>query len=382
MDMELSEEQELLRNSAREFLERECPPALVRDLEQSDTGFSQELWKQMAALGWLGLPMPEAHGGAAMGAIDLVVLCRELGRALCPSPYLSAVVFSGGAIAAAGTSSQQQDYLPRLVNGEMIIAFALQELNGRMDSSGVATRARAEGDGFTLHGEKMFVEFAGSADLLLVPARSDAAAASSAGLTMFLVDPRAPGVTLEAIPTMARDRQYRVTLDGVQVQRDMVVGPVGDAWASLERVVERGTVAFCAYIVGATEKMHEMATDYAKDRVQFGRPIGSFQLIQGYLAQLITEIWGAETLVYYAASCLDDGLPARDVIAKAKAFAGDCIKRTTDVGSQIFGGIGYMEDMDNTLFLRRGKQYQLALGDTGYWEDVIADEILGPIGAT
>ena len=158
---------------------------------------------------------------------------------------------------------------------------------------------------------------------------------------------------------------------------DSVLGPVGGAWSLLEEVVQQGAVALSAYAVGAAEKMHEMTTDFAKDRIQFGRPIGSLQSIQGYLAQLITELWGAEALTYHAAWTLDQGLPAREMVAKAKAFAGDMLKRTTDVGSQIFGGIGYMEEVDSTLFLRRGKQYQLTMGDTGYWEDIIAEEILG-----
>jgi alkylation response protein AidB-like acyl-CoA dehydrogenase len=376
MDMDLSEAQELLKNSAREFLERECPVSVVRDLERSDTGFSPEMWSRMADLGWLGLPIPEEHGGAGMGMVDLVVLMKELGRVLCPSPYLTTAVLSAGAIAVAGSAEQQREELPRIAGGERVIAFAMQEASGYMDPRGVATRAEPSGDGFVLRGEKMFIEFASAADALLVVARTEGEPGPGDGLTMFLVDPNGPNVTMEPLPTMARDRQFRVVLDGVRVTRDDVVGPVGTAWASLEGVVQRGTVAFSAYTLGAAERMHEMATNFAKDRVQFGRPIGSFQLIQSYLAQLITEIWGAETLVYYAASCIDDGEATREVVAKAKAFAGDCLKRTTDVGSQIFGGIGYMEDMDNTLFLRRGKQYQLAMGDTGYWEDIIAAEIL------
>ena len=222
----------------------------------------------------------------------------------------------------------------------------------------------------------MFVEFAGAADLLLVVARSEGEPPSSDGLSMFLIDPKSPGVTMTHLPTMARDKQFEVVLDNVQVSGDDLLGPAGGAWPLLEEVVQRGTLAFASYAVGAAEKMHEMSTDFAKDRVQFGRPIGSFQVIQGYLAQLIIEIWGAETLTYYTAWAMDEGMPVRELVAKAKAFAGDTIKHTTDVGSQIFGGIGYMEEMDNTLYLRRGKQYQLAMGDGGYWEDVIAEEIL------
>ena len=376
MDMDLSEEQELLRNAAREFLERECPLSLVREVERSEPGFSPQLWQQMADLGWLGVPIPQEYGGFGLGTVDLAVLAKELGRALCPGPYLPTVVLAAGAIAAAGTPEQKGTYLPRIIAGETVVAFALQESNGYYDPRGVTTRAEPAGDGFVLSGAKMFVEFASGADLLLVVARSEGEAPSSDGLTMFLVDPKGTGVTMTPLPTMARDRQYHVVLEGVRVPRENVLGPVGQAWSLLEGVVQRGAVTFCAYTVGAAEKMHEMATNYAKDRVQFGRPIGSFQLIQSYLAQLIIEIWGAETLTYYAAWCLDEGLPARGMIAKAKAFAGDTIKRTTDIGSQIFGGIGYMEDMDNTLFLRRGKQYQLAMGDTGYWEDIVAEEIL------
>jgi alkylation response protein AidB-like acyl-CoA dehydrogenase len=175
---------------------------------------------------------------------------------------------------------------------------------------------------------------------------------------------------------MSRDKQFRIDFEDVAVAEDAVLGASGDAGEALDGVVQRGVVAFAAYALGAAEGMHELATDYAKSRVQFGRPIGSFQLIQTYLAQLITEIWGAETLIYYTADALDEGAPARELVAKSKAFAGDVVKRTTDIGSQIFGGIGYIEGVDSTLYLRRGKQYQLAMGDTGFWQDVIAEEIL------
>ena len=380
MDMDLSEEQELLKAAAREFLERECPPGLVREVEASELGYSPQLWRQMADLGWLGLPIPQEYQGFGLGALDLAVLCKEMGRALCPGPFFPTVVLAGGAIAAAGTPQQKQSYLPRIAAGDIVIAFALQESSGYYDPRGIATRATADGNRFVLNGTKLFVEFANGADLLLVVARSEGEPPSTDGLSMFLVDPKSPGVAMTALPTMARDKQFEVVLQGVDVPREDVLGPVGQAWPLLEGVIQRGAVAFSAYAVGASERMHELATDFAKDRVQFGRPIGSFQLIQSYLAQLITEIWGTETLTYYTAWALDEGLPARELVAKTKAFAGDTVKRTTDIGSQIFGGIGYMEEMDTTLFLRRGKQYQLAMGDTGYWEDIVAEEILGPIG--
>jgi alkylation response protein AidB-like acyl-CoA dehydrogenase len=377
MDMDLKEEQRHLMETARRFLEKECAPAVVREIEKSELGFSPDTWRRMADLGWLGLPLPEEYGGFGMGNVDVVVLTKELGRALCPSPYIPTVIIAAGAIAAAGTDEQKQSLLTRIAGGEVVVAFALQEPACDLDLRGVETRATRSASEFLLNGTKMFVECAGGADLLLVTARTGEDVGSKEdGLTMFLVDSKAPGITMTPLPTMARDHQMEVTLRDVEVGGENVLGPVGGASPVLEAVIQRGVVAFCGYMVGAAEKMHELATGYAKDRVQFGRPIGSFQVIQGYLAQLITEIWGAEMITYYAACALDEGTPVRDLVAMAKAFTGDTLKRTTDIGSQIFGGIGYMEEVDTTLYLRRGKQCQLSMGDSGYWEDVVAEEIL------
>ncbi|MDZ4278117.1 MAG: acyl-CoA dehydrogenase, partial [Dehalococcoidia bacterium] len=281
---------------------------------------------------------------------------------------------SGGAIAATGSEEQRRRYLPQIIAGETVMAFALQEASGQYDPGGIDTTASPDGGGFVLSGTKMFVEFAGAADRLLVVAR--AANQPPDRVTMFLVDPRSPGVELTPLATMARDKQFEVKLDRVAVGEQDVVGTAGAAWPALEPVIQRGVVALCGYMVGAAERIHEMATEFAKDRVQFDRPIGSFQAIQHYLAQTITEIVGADTTTLYAAWTLDEGLPAREIVAKAKALAGDTFKQASAIGAQIHGGIGFNEDVDTTLFLRRGKQYQLSMGDSGYWEDVIAAELL------
>jgi alkylation response protein AidB-like acyl-CoA dehydrogenase len=377
MDMEFSEEQQQLTRTARSFLESECPLSLVRELETSDSGFSPDLWRKMAGLGWLGLTLPEEHGGVGMGAVDVVVLAKEMGRALCPSPYIPTVLLAGGAIAAAGSDAQKRVYLPRIASGDAVLAFALQEAGAYLDPRGVATTAVPSGDGWSLSGEKMFVEFAQAADRILVVARTAGATGSTDGLTMFLVDGKAAGVSMIPLNTMARDKQCRLSLDGVSVAKDDVLGPVDGAWDLLEPVVQRAVVALCGYMVGASEHIHHMATEFAKERVQFGQPIGAFQAIQHYLAQSITEIIGADTMTFYAAWALDERLPdARAVVAKAKAFAGDTFKQASSIGAQIHGGVGFNEDMDTTLFLRRGKQLQLSMGDSGYWEDVIAAELL------
>jgi alkylation response protein AidB-like acyl-CoA dehydrogenase len=211
---------------------------------------------------------------------------------------------------------------------------------------------------------------------MLVVARTSGERPAREGLTAFLIDATRDGITCTRTPTMARDHHYKVEFDAVKVGRDEVLGDVGSAWEVLEPVIEKAAVLFSAFSVGVAEQMHEFATQFAKDRVQFGRPIGQMQTIQGYLATLIIEIYGADTLTLFTAFNLDKGRNVRDHVAKAKVFSAETVKDTTDVGSQIFGGMGYMEESDTTLYLRRGRQYRAMLGGTEYWERIIAEELL------
>jgi alkylation response protein AidB-like acyl-CoA dehydrogenase len=376
MDIELTEEQQQLMDTARRFVARECPLSFARSLESNETGFSIELHRRMGELGWLGLLAPERYGGGSLGMVDVAVLCRELGRGLVPGPVIPSAVVAASAITAAGTEAQQAALLPRVTSGDLVVAFAIQE-GRRYDATGVQCSARADGEGFVLAGGKRFVEYAAGADQLLVLARTGGGPGEGGGLTMFLVDPHRAGVTMRALGTMARDHQCDVEFDDVRVPASDVLGPVGGGWPLLEPAVLRGVVAFCAYMVGAAQEIHAMATEFAKQRIQFDRPIGSFQSIQHYLAQSITEITSADTMTFYTAWMLDQGLPARSMVAKTKICAGDTVKQVSSLGAQIYGGLGYNEDVDTTLFLRRGKQWQLSMGDSGYWGDVLAGELLG-----
>ncbi len=376
MDMEFTEEQSKLQDTARRFLEKESPLSVAREQETTETGFSLETWQKMAGLGWLGLPYPEEFGGYGMGQVDVVILAKELGRVLCPSPYIPTVVLAGGAILAAGTDEQKKTYLTRIAGGQVVIAFALQEASKYVDPRGIRARATETAGGWVINGTKMFVEFANAADRFLVAARTSGEAPSRDGVTMFLVDAKSSGIKMSLLGTVARDKQFEVKFDGVKVASADVLGAVGKAWPVLEKVVQGGVVALSGYMVGASEKIHSMAVEFAKQRVQYDRPIGSFQSIQHYLAQSITEIIGADTMAFYSAWSLDAGLPSRQMVAKTKSLAGDTYKNTSSLGAQIYGGIGFNEDVDTTLFLRRGKQAQLFMGDTGYWEDVIAEELL------
>jgi alkylation response protein AidB-like acyl-CoA dehydrogenase len=376
MDIKLSEEQVQLKDSARKFMEDECDGEFVREMEKSELGYTKKMWKQMAEMGWLGMSLPEDCGGLELGTVDLVILAKELGRNICPSPFLSTVVIGGEAIARAGSQEQRQSYIPKIIDGELIIAFAYQEYTRKFEPGVIELQAKEDGDDYVLDGTKMFVEYAGAADILLVVARTSGEPPSSSGLTMFLVDAKSEGLTSKRTPTMARDHHYEVGFSGVRVPKDRVLGSVGDAWSSLEGVIEKAAVVFSGYTGGVCEMMHERATQYAQDRVQFDRPIGQMQLIQSYLATLIMDIYGSDTLTLFTAFNMDKGRRVRPYVAKAKAFAADTVNNTTNVGAQIFGGIGYMEEQDTTLYLRRGKQYQLALGGLDYWEDIIAEELI------
>jgi alkylation response protein AidB-like acyl-CoA dehydrogenase len=376
MDVKLTDEQAQLQSGAQRFMDKECPAAFVRTMEASDLGFSREMWRQMAGMGWLGINLPADCGGLGLGVLDLTILMRELGRHICPSPFLSTAVIAGDAIARAGTDEQRRRYIEQITAGELVVAFAYQEFTRGFDPGAITLQALAADGHYVLNGTKMFVEYASGSDLLLVVARTSDAAPSTSGLTMFLVDATADGIGCTHTPTMARDRHYEVRFDGVRVPKERVLGRVDEAWTDLEPVLHKAALAFSAFTNGACFELHERSTQFAKERVQFGRPIGQMQTIQGYLAQLIMEILGSDMLTMFTASNMDRGRHVRGYVAKAKAFAAETVARTMDIGSQIFGGMGYMEEVDTTLYLRRGKQYQLMLGGTDYWYDVVAEEMI------
>ena len=376
MDIKLTEDQTQLQDIASKFMDQHCTFEFVRTMEKdSDLGFCPDMWRQFAEMGWLGIIVPEEFGGMGMSTLDLVVLVREMGRHICPSPYLFTSVLAADVIAQAGTRKQKTGLLPKIVSGETIYAFAYQEYSRFFKPEHIKLKAKREGDSFVLNGTKLFVEFADGADTLVVAARTGKANSQS-GLTLFLVDRKSPGISIKHMPTMSRDRHYEVEFDNVEVPTSARLGKLNKGWDALEPSLHKAVIAFCAYTNGAGFEMHGYATKYASERVQFGRPIGQMQTIQGYLAQMIMELYGADMLTMFSAFQIDKARHTRGYVAKAKAFSAETVGHVMDVSSQIFGGMGYMEEQDTTLFLRRGKQYQLALGGTEYWEDVIAEEII------
>ena len=374
MDLGLTEEQDLLKNFARDFLEKECPEKHVREMEEDEQGYSPDLWKKMAEQGWQGLAISEEHGGTGMGFIDLIILIEEFGRALVPGPFIPTAL--GGAIALqeAGSDAQQKEYLPKIAKGEQIWTLALTEPSARFDAEGVELEAKADGDSFVLNGTKLFIRDANVADYMTVVARTKKGKDAKAGITLFIVDAKSAGISLTQLKTIGSDKQCEVKFENVKVPKENVLGKVDEGWPLLERIGRKGTVLECAFLVGLAQKDFEISVQYAKDRIQFGRPIGSFQAIQHKAADMVTDVDGARFIMYKAAWSVDQDLEEADMdVHMAKAWCSEATRRVVAHGQQIHGGIGFTQEYIIQLYFRRQKSGELAWGDSDYHRELVAE---------
>ena len=375
MDLGLSEEQEMLRTSARDFLQKECPKKLVKQLDESDEGYSPELWQKMAGLGWIGLPFPEQYGGGGGSFLDLAVLLEAMGYNILPGPFFSTVVLAGFCIISAGSEQQKRELLPKVARGDMILTLALLEPSARYDAEAVKTGAVARDGEYIINGTKLFVPDANVADHLLCVARTKQGKNPEDGITIFLVDAKAHGVKCTLLKTLARDKQCEVIFEDVRVAEDNVVGRLNRGWPVVQEVLQKATVAKCAEMVGGAQAALEMAVNYAKERVQFNRPIGSFQAIQHYCANMVSDVDGSRFVTHKAAWTLSEGLPATMDVAVAKAWTSGAYCRVTLLAQQIFGAIGFTMDHDLHLYYRRAKAGEIAFGDGAFHRRTVAREL-------
>ncbi|MGD0765225.1 MAG: acyl-CoA dehydrogenase family protein [Dehalococcoidia bacterium] len=376
MDLGLSEEQELLRNFARDFLEKECPESLVREMEEDEKGYSPQLWKGMVDQGWLGLIVPPEHGGSGMGFLDLVILTEEFGRALVPGPFLSTQ--SGGAIPLldAGSEAQKKEHLPKIAAGEEIWTLAMTEPSARFDAEGVQLEAKVDGDKLVLNGTKLFVRDAQVADYLLVAVRTKKGAAAEDGITLVAVDAKSPGISYTALRTIGSDKQAEVKFENVAVPKANVIGDIDKGWPLLNKLLLKAAALECAYLVGLAQMDFEITVNYAKERVQFGRPIGSFQAIQHKCADMVTDVDGARFLMYKAAwSVAGDEPDAEQSVHMAKAWCNEATRRVVAHGQQIHGGIGFTKDYKIQLYFRRQKMADLMWGDADFHRELVAQSL-------
>ena len=374
MDIGFSEEQELLRDTARKFLDAECTSKFVREMMATEAAITAPFWRQLAENGWLGITFAEADGGAGLGLLELVVLMEEVGRAVMPGPYPATVLLGGAAIAEAGSSEQRREWLPRIAAGEAKATLAITEPNARWDAAGITATARETRGGFVFSGAKMFVPDAHLADVVVVAARSRDGSTMEDGVSLFLVPKSAAGLTVRVLPSIDETRKVcEVRLDNVTVPGSALLGELHRGWPTLARVVDKAAVAFSAEMCGAAQRVLDLTVEYAKLRVAFGKPIGSYQGVKHKCADMLVEIENARSLTYYAAWAMDEGDPEAEMaVSMAKAAASDAGRKVCAAGIQLHGGIGMTWEHDLHLFLKRAKADEVAFGDATWHRERIA----------
>jgi alkylation response protein AidB-like acyl-CoA dehydrogenase len=373
LDLTFTDEQEMLRHMVRGLCAEHAPPSVVREMEDDPAGHPAELWARMAALDLCGLLVPEEHGGSGMTALEGAVVYEELGRALAPTPHFVSCVAAARALVTGGTYAQQAAWLPRIAAGEAVLTPAWLEPDGGFGPWGVQARAVRDDGGWVVTGVKRHVAFASAADRLLVLARTGD---GDEDVDLFLVDPLAAGVRLTRQPTIAGDAQYRVDLDSVALAPDDLVGEQRSGWATWTAVRDDALILLAAWAVGAADASQETAVAYAKDREQFGKPIGAFQAIAHYLADRQTELDGARTLVHEAAWARATGRSVARLAPMAKLFACRVLRDVTATAQQVHGGNGFTLDYDVQLYFRRAKALQVSWWPDRDLEELIAADVL------
>ena len=373
LNLDFTEEQDMLRDMVRGLLAQYADDETIRALEDDPVGYSPELWNQLAELDLLGLLLPAQYGGSEMSMLEGVIVYEELGRSLAPTPHLVSCVVSAGAIVRAGTEAQKDEWLPRIAKGEVILTPAWLEPENGFGPAGVQVRAEASGDGFTISGTKRHVLFASSADRLVVLARTGDALTD---IDLFLVDPNAAGVTLTQQMSISSDTQYDVVLDGVSVTAADRLGDAGSGWATWESVMEDAMILTAALATGGTEHALDITVQYSKDREQFDKPLGAFQALAHNMADAKTELDGGKMLVYEAAWAHSKGQSLARLAPMAKSFTTKAYRDTTAMAQQIFGGVGFTLEYEIQLYFRRAKQLQITWNDTRRCEELVAAAIL------
>ncbi len=375
MDSAYSEEQKMLKKMARDFFNDRCPKTLVREVEGGERGYSAELWQEMAGLGWMGLAFPEVYGGGNMSFLDLSVLLEEIGRACPPVPFFSTVILGGLSILDAGSEEQKREYLPRIAGGKAIFALALTEPDAKYDAASIRVEAAADNNDYIINGTKLFVADANIADYLLCVARTNRQAEGEDGISVLIVDARSPGINCTVLKTIASDNLCEVVFDRVRVPEKNILGQPGRGWGLVKNIIERAAVARCCEMVGNMQQVLEMTVSYAKDRRQFDRPIGSFQVIQHYCSDMATDVDGSRACTYQAAWMLNEGLPCTREVAIAKVWTCQASGRVMSLAHQIHGAIGVTIEHDLHFYTKRAKAADVTFGDADFYREIVAREM-------
>ena len=374
MDFSLNEEQTILRDMARNFLAKECPKSLVKEISKDEKGYSPLLWSKMAELGWMGFIFPEKYGGMEGSFLDLTVLIEEMGRACLPSPFFSTVILGGISLLEGGNEEQKESFLPKIASGEIILTLAITEVSGNYEPEGIETRFIKTKEGYTIDGTKLFVSDANIADYIIVAARAKESKGDN-GIALFIIDAKSLGITVTPLQTISGDNQCEVRFEGVKIKEDALIGGLNNGWSIIQKLWPRIVVARCAEMVGGAQEAMEMTINYAKEREQFGRPLGTLQAVQHFCADMVADVDGCRYLTYQAAWMLSCGLPCEKEAAMAKAWCSDAFKRVTAKGHQIHGAIGFTEEHDLHLYYKKAKTLELFYGDSDFHREIVAQQM-------
>jgi alkylation response protein AidB-like acyl-CoA dehydrogenase len=376
VEVDFTEEQRMLARTACEFLKKECPKNKVRQLEEDEEkGYCPEMWSKMAKMGWIGLMIPKEYGGMGMTFQDLAIVLEEMGRNITPGPFFCTVIEGILPILAAGTEEQKGELLPKIAGGELILTMALLEGNCIYDASQIATKAVVKDGLFAINGTKLFVEMAHVADYLICVTRTRQWRYPQDGISLFIVDTKSHGVQSEVIPTMGMDKLCEVEFHNAPVPQENLLGQLHKGWATVEGVLCRATLAKCAESVGGLQAVADMCIQYCNDRIQYDRPIGTFQALQHMLVDMWIAMTTSRYLVYKAIWMETEGLACAREVAMAKSYVNETYKRVTDRALTLHGAIGTCRDHDMGLYYRRAKTADIAFGSTDFHREKVACEI-------
>ncbi len=374
MDIKLSEDQLEIAKHARRFCENESSMEYVRSMFEDPRGFTDPVWAKMAEMGWMGMCIPEAYGGLGLDLLDLTVVLEEMGRGMVPGPFFSTVLLAAETLMQAGKEEQKNKYLPGIASGETKGTLALHEPEGGADLGHIQMEARRDGEGFILKGTKLLVPDAQSADFLICAARTKKGKQPGRGITLFLLEPNTRGLSISSLPAMDGTRKpCAVEFDNVRLGPEGILGEPDKGWKPLSRALQRAQVGLCAECVGGAQRAMEIATEYAKVRIQFDQPIGAFQAIKHRCAQMYVEVETARSILYWAAWAQDHGKPREAALSAsaAKAYCSEAFRNCSASAIQVLGGTGFSWEHDIHLYLKRAKANEVALGDPVYHREQV-----------
>ena len=375
MDTNFTEEQEMLRKAAADFLAKEVPEIKVREIEESESGLDPEFWKGMGNLGWMSLVIPEEYDGMGMTFQDLSIILEEMGKNITPGPFFCTVLEGAYPILDAGTEEQKKEFLPGIARGDLIFTMALLEAEGTYEASDVTTKAILKDDGFIINGTKLFVEQANNANYLICVVRTKEEAPPEDGLTVFIVDAKTHGIRVEVMPTIGMEKLCEVSFKDVAVPKKNMLGELNKGWSIVKKILKRAAIAKTSESLGAIEAIVPMTADYLKQRIQYDQPLAQFQALQHIVADMFIRMTASKYLVYEAVWMESEGLSCDKEVAMAKSYVNQGYKELSRLMIRLYGGNGTNREFKPGLYYRRARAADVAFGNTDFHRELVANQI-------